>query len=173
MFMKGIELDKDLKCGETGTVLKEFEQSERIRQAIQSGAIEEVGGENTKVGTSVIHTPFEPDFTSLIGKTVAGPGEIADARREGKAPEQAQEENLNTVEGQLEKFNRLNGKAKLNFAKELTNLAAVRQALATIGKGKVKAALEARLIELQPRSLSLEAIPTEDRLENPNKPESM
>lgn len=170
MFAKGLELEKDLQPGDVGMVKMGYEQSERIVHAVQSGALQTLP-DTTQVGDSVIHTPTPDDgFTRLVGSVHIGPQDAKNAtvkntavtnKGESMSPDPGDVASNEYAEQQLAEFKRLRGHAKVKFAGQLTDTRVVREALSITKKGKTKQALEARLEELLPKSIDLEAIPNE------------
>lgn len=168
MFPKGLEFEKDIEAGQSAMVKMGYEQSERLRQAIQTGALE-VLQDQTKVGDSIVHTPTADDeFARMVGSVTIGPREQMGVRspergdnvaiRQGDQSDIVSNEN---ADDQLAKFNNLRGRAKAKFAEELTDLRVIREALKTIRKGKVRDILEAKLSENLPQDFNLDAIPEE------------
>lgn len=166
LFHKGIHLDKDLKPGETGVVLEGQEQSERIQRALGDGTLSAIP-EMMNVGGAVVAVPAGEEYRGLAQEIALGPREHmgADANRQGDpnvvTSEQARlpaenadltdvsSPNYTPVENdQFDEFKRRNGKAKVKYAKAMTDVDSIRRALNTLKTGKTKDALQARLEEL-------------------------
>ena len=162
LFPKGMDLEKDIYPGEEAAVLQGCEQNQRLVNAIASGSlqtVEEAPNVTTPTqtyksalkhyrtqGGSNIAVPDDGGLNVDLGTPAIGPKFLIDEFPpvRAKAPE------TKTETGEFAEFTRRKGGSRAKYVQQMTDLTALKQALASVkGKrGKVKEALEAKIAEL-------------------------
>lgn len=162
LFPKAVDLEKDIYPGEESAVLFGCEQNQRLTNAIASGSLQVVGEAPNVKTPAQAYKPALRHFKARDGSNVAvpegsnlsvdlgtpaiGPKFLIDEFP--PAPIKAPEAKVEA--GEFAEFSRRKGGSRAKYVQQMTDLAALRQALDSVKgkKGKVREALEVRIADV-------------------------